>query len=1240
MLRRLVAISTSILALTSGLAGCGDDAANADAGDSSSSSSGGPTGPTTDTPTGTTMGPSTDPDGTTTGMADSGSSDDTGNDTTDLPEPPEGEVVECGNDIPAAPGGAVCGATAGTSNATLIRGTILAGQTIYETGAMVIEDGRITCVGCDCADEAPAEATVLDCADGVVSPGLVNPHDHITFSLSQPQGHGTERYDHRHQWRLGLGTSTEIDTFPGSDNSTEGVLYGELRMLFGAATSISGSGSASGLLRNLDRGSDTEGLSGVDVDYATFPLGDSDGTLLAQGCAYPFIESESALSASVYMPHVAEGINDQANNEFTCLSGQPGNDLIEANTSIIHGIGVRPSNIREMADVGAKLVWSPRSNIDLYGITADVATYHHQGVGIALGTDWSASGSMNVMRELRCAAHLNDNHLDGIFSDFELWMMSTYWAAASQGAGSQIGLLAPGYIADVAIFDGSENAGYRAIIEGEPSDVQLVMRAGTPLFGAPEVVEALVPAAEIDGCETLTMCAQDKRVCVQRDTGLTLAQITAAVHPESYELFACGNPTGEPSCNPSRPMEFPARIGVDADGDGVANEDDNCPSIFNPIRPMDGGMQADEDQDDIGDACDLCPLESSNDCEVPDPLDADGDGIGVTEDNCPVDANPNQEDADEDGTGDACDACPDVPNPGGGACPASIYEVKDGTIAEGGAVLLEDKVVTAASPGYGFFLQAHPDDDDYADVDFSAVFVYVGGDFAVAQGDRVTVSGTVQDFFGQTQLVAGGTVTIESSDNDLPDPEPATVADIVEGGTRQEELEAALVTVADLEVTDIAPPPGAGDAAPTQEFEVLGGLRVNDLFFLIDPFPTVSQSYPQLSGIARWANGYTKLEPRDASDLPVTLAAFGPDAFIEVGTTGVPLPGLTIQLTTTAAVDTVVALTYEDAGIVMGPASITIPTGDDSVDLSLTGVSSGVALVTATLDDASLDATIQAYSDADVRIPTLSPSTLDLTLSAVGTLTVSLDLPAPTGGQVVALSATPGAFATVPATVTVPQDAFSASFAVTAGNTVGDETITADIAGAVSIAAVSVVDTPPIGFVIAEAYYNPPGEDGGFEWVKLYNGSPATIDLSGYALGWGGNDYTYGTLQLAGTIDPGACFLVGGPNGDADGGFPGAPAFDQTATFTPNIQNSGATADGIALFDVPAASVMAATVPIDAVIYGAANGNGLLDETGAAGIVDVADAGSGNSVVLLDDLSFGVADIPTPLSCLPFPSAG
>ncbi len=1238
-------------ALVATLASCGDDgtAADDETGSTSTSSMS-----TDGTPPGdTTLGPddgTTSTTGTTGGVVDeTGTESGSTGEPPDPPDPPDipGRTVVCQNDIAAAPAGEVCGVTPGSST-ILVQGKVLQGFDIYENGTVLIDasqpNGQILCTGCDCADDPAAiGATVVACADGVISPGLINAHDHLTFDLSQPVPHDPERYDHRHEWRLGLNGATELDTFPGSSSAREAVLLAELRMLYGGATSISGSigsASADGLLRNVDRADITGGLQSVDVNMSTFPLGDTGGEMLTVGCGYPFIDGTGELAADIYMPHVSEGINAAARNEFQCLSGaQGGEDLMADNTAIIHGVGVFPQDIATMAERGTMLITSARSNIDLYGITAEIPTYRNLGVRMAMSTDWTASGSMNLLRELQCVDSFNTNHLDGTLTDLEIWLMTTYWAATAVGAEDQLGLIRAGHLADLTIFDGSVNTDYRAVIEARPEDVVLVMRGGQALHGDAALVEELTTPADLAMCEAQDMCGQQKRTCAQLDTGLTIGSITSAVNPAYYDLFFCGTPDLEPSCDPARPDRFPNRGGPsDVDGDGVIDDDDNCPAIFNPIRPMDMGAQSDADQDGQGDPCDLCPLDADQSCTIPSLFDIDGDGVFDPDDNCLHVDNPAQTDGDADGLGDDCDACPAIPNPGGSACPSTIYDVKDGTVAMGETVLIEDVTVTGVGSN-GFFVQVHPDDAGYMGVDFSGIFVFQSGFAPPVVGDRVDVTGTVSDFFGQTQLVATSDPVVLSSGNPPPPPEITTVVDIVEGGLLQAELEGVVVSVLDAEVTDIAPPPGPGDGAPSNEFEVLGGLRVNDFFYLVDPFPAVGQTYAQITGVARWANDYTKLEPRDAMDYPPVLVAFGDmTTYLELGTTAEPIPGLAPTLNGPALVDTTINLTYGNAAIVTGPATIDIVTGTTSSPLQLTGVSEGVADVTAELDGVMFTTSVTVYDAAAARIPTLSPMSTSVGLNDTVDLTVSLNLPAPAGGQVVDLVVAPAVCASVPATAVVPAGELTVDFTVTAGACVGDEVVTASIGAATSDSTVSVVDAPVFPtLVVAEVYYDGPGGDDQFEWVKIYNGTGATVDLSGYSIAWGGTDYTYGALDLVGSVANGECFVVGGPIGDPTNGWPAGPMYGQSIDFNPDLQNSGATADAVAIFGIPAASIGPLSVPIDVVLYGTDNASNLLDETGLPAPVDVGDAPSGNSIRLQADGSWAFEPAPAPTACVPFP---
>lgn len=107
----------------------------------------------------------------------------------------------------------------------------------------------------------------------------------------------------------------------------------------------------------------------------------------------------------------------------------------------------------------------------------------------------------------------------------------------------------------------------------------------------------------------------------------------------------------------------PANDGADFDGDGLCDagdpdDDNDTVDDGDDADPFDQYVCLDAD----GDGCDDCSIEG-----VPNPAndgpDADGDGVCDPGDNCPTVANPGQGDLDVDGVGDACDNCPAIYNP-------------------------------------------------------------------------------------------------------------------------------------------------------------------------------------------------------------------------------------------------------------------------------------------------------------------------------------------------------------------------------------------------------------------------------------------------------------------------------------------------------------------------------------------------------------------------------------------------
>ncbi|AKU96518.1 BNR repeat domain protein [Labilithrix luteola] len=756
-----------------------------------------------------------------------------------------------------------------------IKGRLLLPESIEDGEIVIGADGYITCVGKDCSsDAAYANATKVTCTDAVVSPGLINSHDHISFANTPPRSHGTERYEHRHDWRKGLRGHTKIKTDGTAPAAT--VKAAELRFLMSGTTAAASAGGQPGLIRNLDStAAQLEGLRFKIANSQTFPLKDSSATNFPPTSCASFDTGRDTQATAQkfdgYLPHIAEGIDEATHLEIACQSdaaGDPTHNLLIRQTAVIHGVGLRADDIKKFRDGQTALVWSPRSNVDLYGNTAAVVTYDNLGVQIALGTDWLPSGSMNMSRELKCADDLNKTYFGGHFTDKALWKMVTQNAAFAVGGQYVMGMLKPGFIGDIAVFSAKGLTDYRAVIDSTPTDVMLVLRGGKALYGDADVLASKGLGAS--DCDALDICGVSKKVCAM-DSGTSLADIQASIK-DIYPLFACRGetPKNEPSCVPTRgptasaatASQYSGPTGDDKDGDGVADAQDNCPDVFNPIRPLDGNSQLDTDGDGIGDACDKCPVTSGESCTPPSADDIDGDGAPNGTDNCPEVANADQADADGDGIGDAC--APKVVPP----VTVTVTDLRDPNSANhpssGSPVIVKDVYVTGlktfGSP-MGFFAQTGTGAN-------SGLYVAMKAAPTVTVGNKVTVSGTYEELFNVT-TISSATVTSNDNGTTLPfAPLVVTTTAVGDNGINAEAYESMLCELDTVTVSNMNP-----DAPKDyDEFEITdasgGKLRVDD--YLYDPLDNtypVSTAFQKIVGICNFSFTHRKIYPRSAADV-------------------------------------------------------------------------------------------------------------------------------------------------------------------------------------------------------------------------------------------------------------------------------------------------------------------------------------------------------------------------------------
>lgn len=1186
-----------------------------------------------------------------------GDADDTG-DSFDVELSAEpAEVVEC---TPlTAPVAGDCEVTAGSNDAKIVRGNILADSEVFMNGEVLIgSDGKIACVGCDCGQTAEYDAaTVVSCPGSSISPGLINAHDHITYDGEDPQPVPVT-YDHRHEWRNGSNGKPRISYSRTSAKSS--VQWTELRQLLAGTTSIIGSGSTPGMLRNLDRGfppssSDTEGLD-YDSSYDTFPLDTS--SLLESGCSgYADVAADFNQPADCYHAHVAEGTGASARNEFLCMAGlQPGGvDATVDRSAFVHMIPLNPSDVFDIVESKTAVVWSPRSNIALYGATAPVTMMHRLGAELTLGTDWTVSGSATILRELACADYLNTTHYANYFDSRDLWRLVTYGATQALELDGLIGRMEVGYEGDVAVFlPNGETDPFAQVIRATAANVGLVLRSGLTLSGDTAIVDQMPDWSGTD-CETVQplLAGKQKSACIQREFGTDFASLQSA-NNNNYGLAWNGVPTSEPSCLPARDGEYLGVTATDSDGDGIEDPDDNCPTIFNPILPVDDGLQPDFDSDSIGDACDPCPTSLEAECDL---ADYDSDTVLNENDNCPFLANAGQEDADTDLIGDVCDACPNFSNLNDVACPSperTIYDVKENR--RRGGVKLEG-VVTVVD-GTSFFLQVpEASHDSVLGYRYSGIYVF-NSDSSPAVGDFVKIDGVVEVFFEQLQ-VASGLVEVVSSGNPVPSPVVVDPADVGTGVDSPEAVlgpdslayAGVLIQVEDAEVTTDGLI--SGRCCGSMDWGLDNVLRVGEELFVSTP-PLIG-TLVKVTGPLMLKYEDHKIMPRSADDIEVvgladpriaSLAGDGGTIFAQVGGASLSFPApLTVTLDRPAPAggfDVAIGSLTVDV-LTSGIVSFAEAETTKSISSLTLGVAPPVTgdtiTVVAETPDSSVQVEVVTYDPAGERlVANVEPNPVQLATMSSGIITVFLDAPAGPGGVAIrVMSDNDSAVAPETATYSIVEGARSVEVTLNSGmlEATGELTVTNDDNATPAIVvdyAVSEIDTS-LGLVISELFYDADtgqSEDG-YEWVELYNGSTAPVDLSTLVIGrWGGSSTgNFSVFDITGTVAAGACVVIGGPVSDADNYN---PVFDFSFDFAGGIENSGDQGDGFAIYPGDTNPVEVTSVPNDVVIYGPNNDKGIVGPDGNVAVADVGDAPKAQSISR-NVSGWEILTVPTPGTC-------
>jgi hypothetical protein len=439
---------------------------------------------------------------------------------------------------PTCPG-ALPGVMPGVGSGLLLRGTVVTPSIAFVGEVLVLGD-TIACAAVSCAGQPGADTASVVETKGLIFPGLIDTHNLSLFDIFDENDWtpANPPYGSHNDWtnEPQYGALVDAKQYLNGEGSSpvdfgcEMDKYGELKALLAGTTSIvSRSGTSKtcygSLARTIEQSSNDLGADYIQVAIL-FP---------STAAADSVCANYTSGSTHAYLVDVAEGTNAAALNEFAKLGTITSVDgcLYAPQTAIVHGTALGDSEFMAMGQLGMSLVWSPRSNITLYGQTANVPLAISRGINVSLGADWSITGSHNLLSALRFADQVDNGTWGGVLSAQDLVQMVTTHAAKTLALDAVLGSIEVGKKADLTVVAGTCTAPWSELVAARPQDIRLVLVGGVPLYGDVSLQPAAPPTP---GCEAMNVCGVSKFVCVAEEGGTvtnklgqTLADITGTL---------------------------------------------------------------------------------------------------------------------------------------------------------------------------------------------------------------------------------------------------------------------------------------------------------------------------------------------------------------------------------------------------------------------------------------------------------------------------------------------------------------------------------------------------------------------------------------------------------------------------------------------------------------------------------------------------------------------------------------
>lgn len=409
---------------------------------------------------------------------------------------------------------------------------------------VLIKDGAIDTVSDKKLNEESIPTNAIQITEKksgrlLLSPGFIDMHNHLDHNVLPLWTGAHGQFNNRFVWRdvpdyedNVRGVIKKIKAgatkFAPDSNFCKIIQYAEMKALLGGVTTIQGIGGPTNidcgfgkLIRNVENENDFDIKTDARVTFEVInpkhgkilqdhliPLAQSKGVSLLEAykslpaditkqeiysytdALFSGLTKQQAIFENIapkgtavnraFITHLAEG---KSADPFTKTEFKLARALGFARHGlvVIHGIGLDAQEWIQAAKENVSLVWSPFSNLLLYGETTDIKAAKEAGINISMGSDWSPSGSKTLLDEVRIAKQfLGINKQSALLTDKDFYQMLTINAAKALKLDDRLGKIEKGYLADIVAVPlvSSRANPYTTIVDSDSSDIRLVILNG------------------------------------------------------------------------------------------------------------------------------------------------------------------------------------------------------------------------------------------------------------------------------------------------------------------------------------------------------------------------------------------------------------------------------------------------------------------------------------------------------------------------------------------------------------------------------------------------------------------------------------------------------------------------------------------------------------------------------------------------------------------------------------------